>query len=161
MARDRRPEPLCRKVNTRTRGVHHGGGHDYRHERNTKAEKAREGNLSSMHGGKQNGLDYTPLFRFLLSKVGQPWSAVHSEAVARLDREEPIWWLVARTEVERKGIVRVGEASYYSGLFVDASGILAVVNPTIRIEDLEPTCSCCTHTFNGKPYVRKYKGRST
>ena len=25
--------------------------------------------------------DYTPLFRFLLSRVGQDWAAVHAEAV--------------------------------------------------------------------------------
>ena len=59
-----------------------------------------------MHPGRQNGLDYTPLFRFLLSKVGQDWDAVHSEAVARLDRQEPIYWMVALKEADKRSIFR-------------------------------------------------------
>jgi hypothetical protein len=26
----------------------------------------------------------------------------------------------------------------------------------LRVEDMEPTCACCTHTFNGVPFTRKY-----
>ena len=97
----------------------------------------------------RHGLDYTPLFKFLLSKVGQQWSQVHSEAVSRLDREEPIYWLVAPNNSALRPIVRVGESSYYSGLHVDDDNRLAVVAPYIRIEELLPACPCCTHTFNG------------
>lgn len=45
--------------------------------------------------------------------------------------------------------MRVGESSYYCGLYVDYAGILRIVNPDLRSEDLTPYCSCCTHTFNG------------
>lgn len=79
-----------------------------------------------MHGKHLRDLDHTPLFRFLLSKVGTEWNAVFSEAVSRLDRTEPIFWLVARSEPERKDYVRVGESTYFSGLYVDENGLLHV-----------------------------------
>lgn len=141
-----RTQPLYRKVNTRARGVRHRFGGDYRHIRNTKAAEHDRG---SMHGRKQRGLDYTPLFRFLLSKVGQSWDNVFSEAVARLDRPEPIFWLVALREEERREVVRVGESTHFSGLYVDDNGILQLVNPDLGPEDMAPACTCCTHTLNG------------
>jgi hypothetical protein len=144
-----RKAPLYRKVNTLARGVHHGIGGDFRHERNSKQAKDQDITRASMHGKKQRGLDYTPLFRFLLSKVGQDWADVHSEACSRLDREEPIFWLVARSEEERWELVRIGESSYYSGLFVDENDILRQVNPKLGPGDLPVTCTCCTYTLNG------------
>ncbi|MDU8926049.1 hypothetical protein RXV86_01490 [Alisedimentitalea sp. MJ-SS2] len=134
----------------------HGTGGEYRHERNTKAQKAQQGVRGKMHGQKRHGLDYTPLYRFLQSRVGEDWDGVHAEAVARLDRQDPIWHLVARRKEDRKPLVRVGESTYFSGLFVDGDNRLQRVDPTLNIEDLEPTCGCCTHTFNGQPYVRKF-----
>jgi len=32
---------------------------------------------------------------------------------------------------------------------VDDEGILRVVDPDLRAEDLTPYCDCCTHTLNG------------
>jgi len=55
-----------------------------------------------MRRDRQNGLDYTPLYRFLLSKVGEDFDEVYSEAVARLDRPDPVFHLVARNEAERQ-----------------------------------------------------------
>lgn len=141
--------PLYRKVNTRARGVHHHFGGDYRHERNSKAVAQFEGPKASMHGKRQRGLDYTPLFKFLLSKVGLRWDDVFSEAVARLDKKDPIYWLVARAEVERKEYVCMGDATYFSGLYVDDEGFLQRINPALSVEDMTPRCTCCTHTFNG------------
>jgi hypothetical protein len=148
--------PLFRKVNTTARGVDHHHGRDFSDSRNQKAQKAFDGNHQSMHGRKLRGLDYTPLFRFLLSKVGTEWDAVYSEAVARLDRPEPIFWLVARSPYERREVVRLGESTYFSGLYVDEHGLLQRVNPQLRIEDLHPSCGCCTHTFNGKPFTNPF-----
>ncbi|MEC8567100.1 MAG: hypothetical protein VXY56_02260, partial [Pseudomonadota bacterium] len=119
-------EPLYRKVNTKARGIHHLFGGDYKHNRNTKKE-SRERDLGSMHGSQKRGLDYTPLFKFLISKVGQKWDEVHSEAISRLDRSDPIYWLVAIEESDKKEIVRIGESSYFSGLFVDSEGVLQLV----------------------------------
>ena len=95
-------EPLYRKVNTRTHQVvkHGWRGGEARWERNTKATKTSEATRGSMHPGLRHGLDYTPLYRFLLSKVGQDWDAVYSEAVARLDRPAPISEMVALHEDE-------------------------------------------------------------
>lgn len=159
MTRHAEKKLLYRKVNTRARGVHHRSGGDYRHERNSRRERASveaEVTRGTMHGKEQRGLDYTPLFRFLLSKVGEDWTSVHSEAVSRLDREEPIYWMVARTEAERRLLVRSGESTFYSGLCIDNDGKLAKVAPELRNEDLWPFCPCCTHTFNGVPFVRKF-----
>ena len=147
-----RKEPLYRRVNTLARGMHHGGG-EYRWSRHRQDQIGQ----GKMHGEKRRGLDYTPLFKFLLSRVGKDWDEVYGEAVSRLDRTEPIFWMVAASEHEKKPCVRVGESSYYSGLFVDENNRLAVVEPNLRVEHMKPSCTCCTHTFNGAPFVQKYE----
>jgi hypothetical protein len=116
--------PLYRRVNTKTRGIHHNSGGDYRYERNSKQTEHSDVDRQSMHGKVKRGLDYTPLFRFLLSKVGLAWDRVYSEAVARLDKPDPIFWLVALHPNDQQDTVRIGESSYFSGLYVDESGLL-------------------------------------
>jgi hypothetical protein len=140
---------LFRKVNTKARNVHHDFGGDFKHSRHKKRETLEQ-TKGKMYGKKERGLDYTPLFRFLLSKVGSNWDEVFSEAKSRLDKPEPIFWMVAKKEDEKKDIVRVGESSYFSGLFIDSNGILQKSDPNLKAADMEPFCSCCTHTFNGK-----------
>jgi hypothetical protein len=150
-----KPDPhkkkLYRKVNTKARGVHHDFGGDFNHIRNQKNE-SRELIKGSMHGSKNRGLDYTPLYKFLLSKVGADWDSVYSEAVSRLDRPDPIFLLVADDQEEGQDYVRVGESSYFSGLFIDENGLLQLVDPELKAADLEPFCTCCTHTLNGIPF---------
>jgi hypothetical protein len=148
-----RKEPLYRRVNTRTHGVRHDRGGEYRWSRQKDDRTSR----GAMHGGQKRGLDYTPLFRFLLSRVGSDWDEVYGEAVARLDRPDPIFWLVARSDDEKKAFVGIGESSYYSGLYIDEQGRLALVDPALRVEHMKPYCPCCTHTFNGVPFVQKYQ----
>ena len=143
---------LYRKVNTKAHGVHHHFGSDFKESRNTKRYDS-----TKMKRGVQRGLDYTPLFKFLLSKVGQKWNLVHSEIVSRLDKEEPIYWLVSKNKESAKEYVCVGESSYYSGLFIDVNGILRITAPEIGAETLAPKCKCCTHTFNGIVFTKKYK----
>ncbi|HRO44045.1 MAG TPA: hypothetical protein PL009_14515, partial [Flavipsychrobacter sp.] len=106
---------------------------------------------------KQRGLDYTPLFQFLLSKVGSKWHEVFSEAKSRLDKCDPIFWMVALVKNDRKDYVRVGEASYFSGLLVDEENFLQITNPDLKASDFQPACSCCTHTFNGKVFGTQEK----
>src|ERR1700753_2110811 len=113
-------EPLYRRVNTRARNVPHQHGGDFRHQRNTEDERVSDATRGSMRSGQRRGLDYTPLFRFLLSRLGDVGDEVSAEAAARLDRPDPIFWLVARQDHERQDAVRVGENTYYSGLYVDA-----------------------------------------
>lgn len=140
---------LYRSVNTRTHGVRHGSCRTYRDERHTKSEKNAVSNRGSMHSRQRHGFDYTPLHRFLLSKIGHPWDKVFSEANARLDRPEPVFWMVALHECDKKEYVRTDESTYYSGLWVDKAGLLQKVNPLLTPEQMTPFCSCCTHTFNG------------
>lgn len=151
----RRIEPLYRKVNTRTHGVMHGGG-EFSWSRNSKSSRNDTSLHGSMNGKKRLGYDYTPLFKFLLSRVGQPWDDVYADAIARLDKEEPIFWLVARPGEAGQDYVRTGENTYYSGLFVDELGILSIVNPDLTLDMMKPFCRCCTHTFNGMPFTQKF-----
>jgi hypothetical protein len=142
-------EPLYRRVNTRARNVHHRHGGDYRHQRHTKDERDSDRTRGPMGARERRGLDYTPLFRFLLSKVGADWDDVYAEAAARLDRPDPIFWLVARQERDRRDVVGVGDNTYFSGLYVDDDNRLRVVNPDVGPDTMSPTCACCTHTLNG------------
>ena len=147
MNRDKKP--LYRKVNTRARRVRHFFGGDFKHSRNKKRESLEQ-MKGSMHGQKERGLDYTPLFRFLLSKVGTNWDEVFSEAKSRLDKPEPIFWLVALHNDEKRDYVRTGESTYFSGLYVDNKGVLQLTKPALKAKDMTPFCDCCTHTLNGK-----------
>lgn len=97
-------------------------------------------------------MDYTPLYRFLLSKVGSNWEEVFREATSRLDKPDPIFWMVALDKEEKRDIVRTGESSYFSGLYVDDDGIIQLSNPDLKAADMQPDCTCCTHTLNGKPF---------
>jgi hypothetical protein len=146
-----RAKPLYRKVNTRTHGVNHGSGQRASYVRGSSKPTSK-----SMHSGQRHGLDYTPLYRFLLSRVGQSWDEVHSLAVARLDREDPIYHLVARNIADAVPFVRTGESSYFSGLHV-VDGILCCVDPTVSYENFKPTCACCTHSFNGQTVELAYE----
>lgn len=149
---------LYRSVNTRTHGVRHGSGAKSKWERNTKATTKNKSARQSMHSGQQHGFDYTPLFKFLLSRVGENWGEVHSEAVSRLDRKEPIDWMVASDLSEGSPFFRAGESSYFSGLYVDNNNVLAVVDPELTPDTMQPFCACCTHTLNGIRLLNPYAG---
>lgn len=151
--------PLYRRVNTTAHlcRAQQGGG-DHRDARNAKSERDREAVRQPMHGKTRRGRDYTPLYRFLIAKVGKPWNEVHAEAVSRLDQAEPIFRIVARQEADRQDHVRIGESSYFSGLFVDDAGLLQKVAPALEASNLEPGCRCCTHTLNGVPFGKPYRG---
>lgn len=151
-----RKKPLYRPVNTRTHSVRHGSLLKSRMERNSRKSRENDPLIGSMHSDQRHGFDYTPLFKFLLSRVGFDWNETYSEAKSRLDREDPIFWMVAACEADRQAYVRIGESSYFSGLYVSGSGRLALVDPAIDENSLAPFCSCCTHSFNGKTFTRKY-----
>ncbi|MGK9517950.1 hypothetical protein O6467_24660, partial [Salmonella enterica subsp. enterica] len=89
-------------------GVRHGSGFAYRYERHTKSAQRSLSTRGSMQSRQRHGFDYTPLFRFLLSNVGRPWDKVFSEANARLDRPEPVFWMVALHENDKDDYVLLG-----------------------------------------------------
>ena len=100
-----------------------------------------------MHGGQKHGRDYTSLFYFLIKKIGKSWNEIFSEVCGRLDTTEPVFWLVALHEHQRRDLFCIGESSFYPGLFVDENGILQQVNTSITIKDVNVTCRCCTHLY--------------
>lgn len=149
-------KPLYRKMNTRVRhGSHHFIQKDAKYDRNTK-----KGIKKSMSSHKSTGLDYTPLMMYLISSVGKDWNEVYNYAIKRLDSEEPIYWIVAKSDLDKKNYIRTGQ-SFYNGLYVDENNILQKVNPNLNNEDLKPDCPCCTHTFNGKPFINEYHQETT
>lgn len=137
---------LYRKVNTTARGCHHKKGSNYRHERNKKEPNEK------MKKGVDRGLDFTPLFKFLLSKVGENFDVVYSEALARLKQnKEPIFWMV----VDNKDEFFRNENAFFSTLYVDSENKLQKTNPNLTVNDFAPSCNCCTHTFNGSVITNK------
>jgi hypothetical protein len=152
---NRQKELLYRKVNTKARNVFHNIGLDAKHTRHTKA-----GLTKKMKQGTERGLDYTPLFKFLLSKVGKPWVDVFSEIHARLDKDEPIYYMVffdATLITKNPGYFNYDNAKF-STLTVDNEGLLQKIKPDLKNEDFYPSCSCCTKTFNGVVLNNKYSG---
>lgn len=141
-------------MNTRTHGVHHGGG-EYKWDRRTKKNFDNQKSTQGMNP-KFNGRDYTPLFKFLLSRVGRDWKEVHSEATSRLDTPEPIGWMVSEDPNETKVFFRAGESSYYSKLYVDEENILRKVDPGFEAENMEPSHWNDSCSFNGIPVTKKY-----
>lgn len=143
-------EPLYRKENTLARDMHHNFGGDFRHDRHTKKHINSEAMHSPMAKNVKRGLDYTPLFRFLLSKVGQNWDMIYSEAVSRLDREDPIFWIVEHNNEDKSGIVRIGDYTYYHSLFVDENNLLQKINPDVTSDHINVYCDCHTWSLDGK-----------
>lgn len=118
-------------------------------------------NNNTCHGA-QLGWDYTPLFKYLLSKVGQPWNDVYKDIKPRLNSIIPIYWMVNRykNKEDLLGYIRVGQSTYYSSLYVDDKGLLQYVDKSINEHTLEPSCKCCTYTFNGKRFIKKYREKN-
>ncbi len=155
--RNHTPKPLYRKVNTTAHRVRHNHGGEYRDQATRGGDLEALPLHESMQGSQRRGLDYTPLFKFLLSKAGQPWASVLAEASRRIDRPDPIYWLVRSAPEASANYVRVGESSYYSALHVDDHGILRISDPSLGPSSLAPGCRCCTHTFNGIPFTQVLK----
>jgi hypothetical protein len=118
-------------------------------------------NNNTCHGA-QPGWDYTPLFKYLLSKVGQLWEDIYKDIKPRLNSTIPIHWMVSTNKniSTLLGYIRVGESTYYSTLYVDDKGLLQYVDKSINENTLEPSCNCCTYTFNGKRFTKKYKEKN-
>lgn len=160
-------KPLWTKVNTTCHGgkVYHGNN-----ERYNRGKKEGADQKSKMKGGQQlHGLDYTPLYGFLRKNVGKLWDEVHSKAIPRLPKDNRFnpfervvlshdEWLDLSDEELNKGYFRGGESSYFSQLYVDESGLLKYVNPSLTVNDIPVSCNCCTHSFNGKriPKIKEF-----
>jgi len=152
MNRDKKP--LYRKENKTSLQTKYyvETGSEYRYTRNSKKNLNSDKTHEPMTSG-QHGYDYTPLYKFLLSKVGQEWDKVFSEAKSRLGKVEPIFYLVALHEEDKRDVVNIHVNNSYSGLYVTDEGILEKVNP-----DAQPhiaICTCHTYSFNGKPIIVK------
>jgi hypothetical protein len=147
-------KPLYRTINTRTHHVRHNSGQDSKHDRNTK-----NGMGKSMKRDTNRGLDFTPLYIFLISKIGKNYDDVYSEALSRIPKSEKevIDHLFEDGQDKHFPYVRCGEHSYFSRLTVDKNGLIQKFYPDLTINDIYPSCDCHTHTFDGKVITNKSK----
>lgn len=124
-------------------------------DRNTKAGVRR-----SMSKTRSTMRDFTPLYQYLLSAVGEDFDMIKSHVYKRLEAQDRdvIWNMVATNDLQLNpdGIVRLTDNAYYSQLYVDNDNILKVYKPEVTINHLFPHCSCCTHTFNGTKFINPY-----
>lgn len=162
-------KPLYRKVNKRT---HDGWAwyyyrkERYRFERHKKSYTQAAKMPIKKHSMFRTGYDYTPLFRFLHSHVGNVWADIFCECQARLNDIEPLTWMVVN--VNKHGLVvdnylpngesreyfRVGE-SYWSTLYVDEDGVLQFVDKDFyrphSVQMGEINYFDTTESWNGEP----------
>lgn len=154
-------KPLYRKIN-RTPVTDMWKGGEYRWDRAKHKKSDLKFEKMIKRGKGYSDYDYAPLYYFLLSKVGQDWTAIHSEAVSRLpnikDGKEHVWDIVFRP-YEYTGnpkdmcpYTRYGDDSYYSTLYIDENNILRKVDPDFHVEKLNNyyLWGRGTPTFNGK-----------
>lgn len=153
-------KPLYRKVNRKSsyqcRCTEAKGGR-FAWARHSKAMRQFDGRRLPTRNAKSpymtDGYDYTPLYRYLLSRVGEPWDDIYAYVKPRLNTTEPIWWLVSRTGFPKDNLsfCRIGEGSYWSRLWIDPEGRLQKVDPTHS--HTEPDCQCHTYSFDGSRIV--------
>lgn len=149
-------KPLYRKVNRKSsyqcRCAEAKGGR-FAWARHSKAMRQFDGRHLPMSRATSNylstGYDYTPLFRYLLSRVGDPWDDIYAYVKPRLNTTEPIWHIVSQPGIpaSRGSFFCLGEGSYWSRLWIDDEGRLQRVDPTQA--NAEPGCWCHTYSFNG------------
>ena len=96
----------------------------------------------------KHGYDYTPLFRYLLSRVGDLWEDIYTYVKPRLNTTEAIWIMVSRSGYpQESSYFCLSEGSYWSQLWIDDEGRLQRVDPTQA--NASPGCWCHTYSFNG------------
>ena len=161
-------KPLYRKINKKT---HNGWAsytfrkERYRFERGKKQNYLPEHSPIKRSSSFTTGYDYSPLYHFLLTHVGQVWGPVFQECQYRLDKLSPMTYMVVN--VNEHGIVVDNhpdgvlpdffrcEDSYWSTLWVDEKGILQFVNKDFNLEDIVDTLKYPTKeftiTWNGRP----------
>lgn len=145
---------------------HKDTGGDFRHDRNTKRLKNFEGNRWKMSSRKERGVDFTPLYKFLLSKVGEDFDEVYSEAMSRMDgKRAPIFWMIVENTYIEEGILKNSngtivrpdfnnEEAKFSTLYIDDENKLRKVSDLNKSEFKLESCGCCTQSLDGIPYVR-------
>jgi hypothetical protein len=123
-------EKLYRKINKKSLStkyyVKKGGEYSWKR---SKVNCDLEYPMFESMKSKKLGRDYTPLYRFLESKIDQVWNDIYSECVKRLDTTDPIWWVVVNSDLSiikhnYNNIVRIGQGSYCQRLYINKDGIL-------------------------------------
>ncbi len=78
------------------------------------------------------GRDYTPLYRFLMSKEGYNFDEVYSEAVSRVDNKMRIFDIIKTASAFP--VVRIGDGTYYHTMYIDKDKILKFVDKSFSIQ---------------------------
>lgn len=170
-------EPLYRKINKIVAGRTEVFGMQKRakYDRHTKVGQRTSMSSQNTWKSEMSMYDYSPLFQFLLKKVGCNWAEVWKECQARLNTIEPVLCMVVN--VGRNGLVvpfneysqfssywagdalpyepcfLAGYDSYFSTLYVDENHILQFVDPDF-VPKTREYYTHGTETFNGKPIAQ-------
>ena len=157
-------KPLYRKVNKRT---HNGWAwyyypkYRYRFDRHKEVDTQIERMPVKKHSIFRTGYDYTPLFRFLHSHVGDVWTDIFRECQARLNDMKPLTRMVVN--VNERGLVVdnypdrelpkyciESEDGYWSTLYVDEEGVLQFVDKDYHKPPVSISLAF-TDSWNGEP----------
>src|SRR5574343_796211 len=141
------------------------GKHNYRWTRNKKRVILDEDGSYEIPGDRKmkrkykDGYDYTPLYRFLHSRVGRDWDEVYSEAISKLPERnpKPIWHIVYHKNQcvyedgklmirDSRGVISTPKAvtntwdryyssSYWSNLYIDQENKLRFVDKDYKLTD--------------------------
>lgn len=160
---NKQPKPLYRKWNTRVLSPSYWlnlWGGDYRHER-SKHKNDFETTKLPMKKNRGAGYDYTPLYQYLRSHVGENWNDIYSKILPRLpDTKEgrEAWTIFVLQPGEKvRPLVRYGPRSMFSALYIDEKNLLQVVDPTVGVEHCNAPYGKDfpeTYTLNGKRIMK-------
>lgn len=149
-------------IRTKNRITHNGTSRDVNF-RSRWTRHSKNGITQKMKKRINYHLDYTPLFKFLLSKEGEKWEGVWRECQKKVDTVEPVLWMVQNIRLnglpkhdkcleEYDKSFGYEEGSYFSTMYVDENGILQVVDKNYKESTPLEYCRRCGETFNGLLY---------
>lgn len=154
----------------------------FRYTRNTKIMSGSIVKRGKMQPNNNLGYDYTPLIKFLFSRLNQNFDITFSEINLILNNglHKPkvkteilsmINVLVHKQVIINDNIVndnngnilssffRFGEATYYDSFYIDNDNNLKLIKDITKeiFEFCDYACHCHTHSYNGKKYINKIK----
>lgn len=116
-------------------------------------EITHEGMTKSKHGDQGEGYDYTPMFKFVLKHIGEDVDKIYSEVCRRTNERGKYLFnvLVSRKpKDELNPLLRLGETSFWSQLYVDENN---------KIQKVEPNMQGAWITYGGQ-WGQSFNGKS-
>lgn len=155
-------KPLYRTACRPTYG-HFKENKHYRHIRNKKktvieGEESVDTDTKMVRQRKDvRQLDFTPLYKYLQSKVGEDYDTVYSNVVERIPRNQRgVIDYIVMADNTGDGVARLGESTYFRTLYVDENNKLQFVNKDYK-QTVSKWCYMDTTTLDGKTITETTK----